>query len=53
MRRTLVAFALVATVAVAGALGYSSYTTEREFVRLVAEGDEAAASGRTFQAHEA
>jgi len=53
MRRTLVAFALVATVAVAGALGYSSYTTEREFVRLVAEGDEAAASGRPFQALEA
>ncbi len=53
MRRTLVAFALVATVAVAGALGYSSYTTEREFVRLVAEGDEAAATGRPFQALEA
>jgi len=53
MRRTLLALALVAAAGVVGALAYSSFTTEREFVRLVAAGDEAAAAGRAFEALEA
>ena len=53
MRRTLVVLALVAAAGVAGALAYASYTTEQDFVRLVAEGDQAAAAGRTFEALEA
>jgi tetratricopeptide (TPR) repeat protein len=53
MRRTLVVLALVAAAGVAGALAYASYTTEQDFVRLVAEGDEAAGAGRTFEALEA
>jgi len=53
MRRTLVGLALVATAGVVGALAYASYTTERDFVRLVAAGDHAAADGRTFEALEA
>jgi hypothetical protein len=53
MRRTLLALALVAAAGVAGALAYSSLTTEREFVRLVAAGDEAAAADRPFEALEA
>lgn len=53
MRRTLLALALVAAAGVVGALAYSSFTTEREFVRLVAAGDEAAATGRPFEALEA
>ena len=53
MRRTLVALALVAAAGVVGALGYASYSTEQEFVRLVATGDEAAEGGRAFEALEA
>src|SRR6476619_3006045 len=48
MRRTLVALALVAAAGVVGALAYASYSTEQEFVRLVASGDEAAEAGRAF-----
>lgn len=53
MRRALIALALVAAAGVAGALAYASYTTEQDFVRLVAAGDEAAARERTFEALEA
>lgn len=53
MRRALIALALVAAAGVAGALAYASYTTEQDFVRLVAAGDEAAAQERTFEALEA
>ena len=53
MRRTFVALALVAAAGVVGALGYASYSTEQEFVRLVASGDAAADEGRVFEALEA
>lgn len=53
VRRALIALALVAAAGVAGALAYASYTTEQDFVRLVAAGDEAAAEERTFEALEA
>jgi tetratricopeptide (TPR) repeat protein len=53
MRRTLVVLALVAAAGVAGALAYASYNTEQDFVRLVAQGDEAAGDGRTFEALQA
>ena len=53
MRRALVALALVAAAGVAGALAYASYTTEQDFVRLVAAGDQAAAQERSFEALEA
>jgi tetratricopeptide (TPR) repeat protein len=53
MRRTLVALALVAAAGVVGALAYASYSTEQEFVRLVATGDQAAEAGRAFEALEA
>lgn len=53
MRRSLVALALVAAAGVIGALAYASYTTEQEFVRLVASGDQAAEAGRAFEALEA
>jgi len=53
MRRTLVALALVAAASVVGALAYASYSTEQEFVRLVAAGDRAAEDGRAFEALEA
>jgi tetratricopeptide (TPR) repeat protein len=53
MRRTLVALALVAAAGVVGALAYASFSTEQEFVRLVASGDQAADDGRAFEALEA
>jgi tetratricopeptide (TPR) repeat protein len=53
MRRTLGVLTLVAAAGVAGALAYGSFTTERDFVRLVAAGDAAAAAGDPFQALEA
>ena len=53
MRRTLVAVVLVAVAGVAGALAYSALANEREFGRLIAEGDQAVATERHFQAIEA
>jgi tetratricopeptide (TPR) repeat protein len=53
MRRMLVVLALVAAAGVAGALAYASYNTEQDFVRLVAQGDQAGEEGRTFEALEA
>ncbi|MEZ5288486.1 MAG: tetratricopeptide repeat protein, partial [Vicinamibacterales bacterium] len=53
MRRMLGALALVAAAGVLAALAYASYTTEQEFVRLLAAGDQAVADGRPFEALEA
>lgn len=53
MRGSLVGLALVAVAGVGGALTYASYTTERDFVRLVAAGDAAVASGQRVEALEA
>lgn len=53
MRGSLAIAALVAVAGVAAALTYGSYTTERQFVRLVAQGDAAADRGQRFEALEA
>lgn len=53
MRRTIVAVILVAIVGVAGALAFAALANEREFDRLMAEGDQAMAADRPFQAIEA
>jgi len=53
MRRTLAVIVLVAAAGVAAALAYSAWDNEREFERLVAEGDQAVAAERHFQALEA
>lgn len=53
MRRTLVAVVFVAVAGVAGALAYSALANEREFERLIADGDRAVAADRHFEAIEA
>ena len=53
MRGTVIAFLFVAVAGVAGALAYSALTNEREFERLIANGDQAVADERPFQAIEA
>jgi tetratricopeptide (TPR) repeat protein len=53
MRRTLLVVGLVGAAGVVLALGYSTYATEREFDRLLAEGDAAVQSDRLFQGLEA
>ena len=53
MRRTILAVVFVAIAGVAGALAVGALANEREFDRLVAEGDAALASERLFQANEA
>ena len=53
MRRTLVAVVLVAVAGVAGALAYSALANERDFERLIADGDQAVAAERHFEAIEA
>ena len=53
MRRTVVAVVFVAVAGVAGALAYSALANEREFERLIADGDRAVAAERHFQALEA
>ena len=53
VRRTVVAVVLVAVAGVAGALAYSALANEREFERRMAEGDQAVAGDRHFQAIEA
>ncbi len=53
MRGTIIAFLFVAVAGVAGALGFSALTNEREFDRLIANGDQAVADERPFQAIEA
>lgn len=53
VRRTVVAVVLVAVAGVAGSLAYSALANEREFERRMAEGDQAVAGDRHFQAIEA
>ena len=53
MRGTIIAFLFVAVAGVAGALAFSALTNEREFERLIANGDQAVADERPFQAIEA
>ncbi len=53
MRRTLVVVVFVAVAGVAGALAFSALANEREYERLIAEGDQAVASERHFEAIEA
>lgn len=53
MRGTVVAVLFVAVAGVAGALAFSALTNEREFDRLIANGDQAVAEERPFQAIEA
>jgi tetratricopeptide (TPR) repeat protein len=53
VRRTLVAVVFVAIAGVAGALAFGALANEREFDRLITEGDGAMAAERPFQAIEA
>ena len=53
MRRTLVAIVIVAIAGVAGALAFGALANEREFDRLIADGDSAVVAERPFQAIEA
>jgi tetratricopeptide (TPR) repeat protein len=52
MRRTLVFVGLVGVAGGTLAFGYSAYATEREFNRLVAEGDQAVQEDRLFEGAE-
>ncbi|MFM8535477.1 MAG: tetratricopeptide repeat protein, partial [Acidimicrobiia bacterium] len=53
MRRTAIAVVIVALAGVAGALAFGALANEREFDRLIADGDAAVAADRGFQAIEA
>jgi tetratricopeptide (TPR) repeat protein len=53
VRRTLVAIVIVAIAGVAGALAFGALANEREFDRLIADGDAAVVAERPFQAIEA
>lgn len=53
MRRTIAAVIIVAIAGVAGALAFAALANEREYDRLMAEGDSAVVSERPFQAIEA
>ena len=53
VRRTIVAVVIVAIAGVAGALAFGALANEREFDRLIADGDAAVAAERPFQAIEA
>ena len=48
MRGTVIAFLFVAVAGVAGALAFSALTNEREFDRLIANGDQAVADEQDF-----
>lgn len=52
MRRTLLAVVIVAMAGVAGALAFSALANEREYQRLIAQGDENVAGERPFRAIE-
>lgn len=53
MRRTIVAVIIVAIAGVAGALAFGALANEREFDRLINDGDSAILAERPFQAIEA
>jgi tetratricopeptide (TPR) repeat protein len=53
VRGTVVAVLFVAVAGVAGALAFSALANERDFDRLIANGDQAVADERPFQAIEA
>lgn len=53
VRRTIAALVFVAIIGVAGALAVSALVNEREFDRLMADGDAAFADDKPFQAIEA
>lgn len=53
VRNTAIAVVIVAIAGVAGALAFGALANEREFDRLIAEGDAAVAAERGFQAIEA
>ena len=53
MRRTVAAIVIVAVAGLAGALALMALANEREFDRLIADGDSALADERPFQAIEA
>lgn len=53
VRRTIVAVVIVAIVGVAGALAFGALANEREFDRLMADGDSSLTVERPFQAIEA
>ena len=53
VRRTLLAVVIVAVAGVAGALAFSALSNEREYQRLIADGDENVAADRPFRAIEA
>jgi tetratricopeptide (TPR) repeat protein len=53
VRRTLVAIVFVAVAGVAGSLAFFALANEREFDRLIAEGDAAIVAERPFEAIEA
>ncbi len=53
VRRTILAVVIVAIAGVAGALTFGALANERDFDRLIAEGDTAVADERPFQAIEA
>ena len=53
MRRTLIAVVIVAIAGVAGALAFGALANEREFDRLMGDGDAAVVAERPFQAIEA
>ena len=53
MRRTILAVVIVAIAGAAGALAFGALANEREFDRLIAEGDVSVVADRPFQAIEA
>jgi tetratricopeptide (TPR) repeat protein len=53
VRRTIVAVVIVAIAGVAGALAFAALANEREFDRLIAEGDSSIVAERPFEAIEA
>jgi hypothetical protein len=53
MRRTLLGTLLLSLVVVGVVVLYIALARDQQFVRLIAEGDNALASGQTFQAVEA
>lgn len=53
MRRTIVAVIIVAIAGVAGALAFGALSNEKEFARLLGDGDAAVLADRPFEAIEA